>query len=128
MRERSLVVAIDLGAESGRVVHATMDGGQIDLEIAHRFPNGPLRIRDHLYWDILRLWGEIQAGLETSLSKNPASIGIDTWAVDFALLDAKGHMLSNPVHYRDARTEGMLERAFQRMPKAEIFEQTGIQF
>jgi rhamnulokinase len=128
MRERSLVVAIDLGAESGRIVHATLDGGQIGLEVSQRFPNGPLQVRDRIYWDILRLWGEIQAGLETSLSKNPASIGIDTWAVDFAFLDGKGHMLGNPVHYRDARTEGMLERAFQHMPRAEIFERTGIQF
>jgi rhamnulokinase len=128
MRERCLVVAIDLGAESGRVVDAMLDGGQISLEVCHRFPNGPLRVRDRLYWDILRLWGEIQAGLDSSLSRNPASIGIDTWAVDFALLDRGGHMLGNPVHYRDARTEGMLERAYQLLPRPQIFEHTGIQF
>jgi rhamnulokinase len=124
-------LAIDLGASSGRVLVGGWDGEHINLEELHRFPNDPVIIQGHQHWDVLRLWREIKAGItcyarqyETALS----GIGVDTWGVDFALLDAKGNLIGNPYHYRDARTDGMMELAFQRMPRQQIFEQTGNQF
>lgn len=128
MRASSTVLAVDLGAESGRVVAATLDGKHITLDVAHRFTNGPVQVRGTLYWDILRLWAEIQEGIAACADRHPASVGVDTWGVDFALLDRQGHLLGNPVHYRDSRTEGMLEIAFSLVPRAEIFRATGIQF
>jgi len=127
--------AVDLGAESGRVMLARFDGATLSLEEAHRFPNVPVRVPtpkgETLHWDILRLWGDIQHGL-TAAGKlaggSLAGIGVDTWGVDFGLLDGAGHLLGNPVHYRDGRTNGMLEIAYARVPRAEIFAQTGIQF
>ena len=103
------------------------DGG-LRLEELHRFPNNPVTVRGTLYWDILRLWREVQAGIAKGTSFQPASLGVDAWGVDFVLLDAQGDLLGNPVHYRDPRTAGMLERAFARVPKENIFAQTGIQF
>ncbi len=128
MRATSMVVAVDLGAESGRVVTATLDGQQVALEVCHRFPNNPVEVRGTLHWDILHLWREIQEGIGGCLERAPASIGVDAWGVDFGLLDRQGTLLGNPVHYRDARTEGMVERACRRVPREEIFAATGIQF
>jgi rhamnulokinase len=125
------LAAIDLGAESGRVMLARWDGTHLQLEEAHRFANRPVRVQATLHWDILRLWAEIKHGLSRCAEKagGPlASIGVDTWGVDFGLLDRQGHLLGNPVHYRDGRTTGMLERAFSRVPREQIFEHTGIQF
>lgn len=125
------LAAVDLGAESGRVMLARFDGTQLVLEEAHRFPNGPVRVRETLHWDILRLWAEIKRGLSLCAQKagGPlASMGVDAWGVDFGLLDRHGQLLGNPVHYRDARTTGMMERAFSYVPRDRIFEQTGIQF
>ena len=124
-------LAVDLGAESGRTIVGSLQGRHLSLAETHRFPNGPVRLPDGLHWDVLRLWSEIKTGIgisATKLNKSLASIGLDTWGVDFALLDAQGALLSNPFHYRDERTDGMLEEAFQRMPRAEIFANTGIQF
>ena len=124
-------LAFDLGAESGRAMLAEFDGERLRLSQVHRFPNGPVILPDGLHWDVLRLWSEIKHGLATILregGKNLASIGLDTWGVDFALLDQRGALVSNPYHYRDSRTDGMLEEAFRRVPREEIFEQTGIQF
>jgi len=123
--------AIDLGAESGRVMLSRFNGQALTLEEAHRFANTPVRVHDSLQWDVLRLWSDIKQGLAHSAQKvsGPlASLGVDTWAVDFGLLGRDGQLLGNPVHYRDSRTDGMLDAAFQRVPRAEIFEQTGIQF
>ncbi|GAB4480335.1 MAG: rhamnulokinase family protein [Anaerolineae bacterium] len=128
MRAASMVVAVDLGAESGRVVTAALDGQQVALEVCHRFPNVPVSVRGTLYWDILYLWREIQEGIGGCLSRRPAAIGVDAWGVDFGLLDRAGRLIGNPVHYRDARTEGMQEIAFSRVPRRAIFESTGIQF
>ena len=119
-------LAIDLGAESGRTIVGTLHDGQLTLVETHRFPNGPVRLNDGLHWDVLRLWSDIKAGI--GKSKGIASIGLDTWAVDFALLDSNNSMLGNPFHYRDARTDDMLAEAFQLMPRAEIFANSGIQF
>jgi rhamnulokinase len=124
-------LAVDIGAESGRTIVGSLNDGRLSLAETHRFPNGPVRLPDGLHWDVLRLWSEIKAGIGISsakFNKSLNSIGLDTWGVDFALLDSQGALLSNPFHYRDDRTDGMLEEAFQRMPRAEIFSNTGIQF
>lgn len=122
------IVAVDLGAESGRVVLATLHDGHISLEVVHRFPNVPVQVGETLYWDILSLWREIQSGIDACRDRSPLSIGVDTWGVDFGLLDRNGRLLGNPVHYRDARTEGMQQVAFSKVPRDVIFEATGIQF
>ena len=124
-------LAVDLGAESGRTIVGSLDGDRLALAETHRFPNGPVRLPDGLHWDVLRLWSEIKAGIGISsanFNRSLESIGLDTWGVDFALLDGQGALLSNPFHYRDERTDGMLEKAFERMSRAEIFANTGIQF
>lgn len=128
MRTTSTVVAVDLGAESGRIVSASLDSQQLTLEMCHRFPNKPVRVRGTLHWDILGLWRELQEGIGSCLGRRPASIGVDAWGVDFALLDARGKLLANPVHYRDARTDGMPEAAWAKVTRQEIFAATGIQF
>lgn len=122
------VLAIDLGAESGRVVAVHFDGGQMSQEELYRFPNTPVMLNGTLYWDFLRLWGDIKAGIEKGKALKPASMGVDAWGVDFGLLDSQDKLIGNPVHYRDARTTNMMEQAFTKVPKAEIFAQTGIQF
>jgi rhamnulokinase len=123
-----IVLAVDIGAESGRVMGVHFDGKQLALEELHRFPNTTVTLNDTLHWDFLRLWGDIQAGIEKGVALQPASIGVDTWGVDFGLLDNQGSLIGNPVHYRDKRTNHMMEHAFDKVPQAEIFSQTGIQF
>lgn len=120
------VIAIDLGASSGRVMDAAFDGAQLSLREAHRFPNTPVQTPTRLHWDVLRLWHEITQGIDAVAGA--ASIGLDCWGVDYALLDSAGELLANPVHYRDPRTDGAMEWVFQRMPRREIFARTGIQF
>jgi rhamnulokinase len=124
-------LVFDLGAESGRAVLGRYDGSLLALEDVHRFPNGPVRLGDSIYWDTLRLFSEIKQGISSAIRDHactPDSIGIDTWGVDFGLLDHRGELIGNPFHYRDRRCDGMLEAAFSRVPRAEIFERTGIQF
>ena len=123
-------LAIDLGAESGRLILGSLEGERLSLEEIHRFPNGPVRIHGHLHWDVLRMWSEILHGLRLAGRKTGglASLGVDTWGVDFGLLDDAGNLLGNPYHYRDNRTDGMLETAFERLSRQEIYRQTGIQF
>ena len=124
-------LAIDLGAESGRTIVGALDDGHLTLTETHRFANGPVQLQDGLHWDVLSLWSDIKAGIAASsmkFNKKIDGIGLDTWAVDFALLDRNGSLLSNPFHYRDTRTDGMLDEAFKRTPRADIFSNTGIQF
>ncbi len=124
-------LAIDLGAESGRVMAGLFDGSRVRLDELHRFPNGPVSIAETLRWDVLRLWSEIQTGLSIAAAKygnNIISLGVDTWGVDFVLLSKSCEILGQPYHYRDARTRGVMEQTFQRVPRAEIFFQTGLQF
>ncbi|MGH7971467.1 MAG: FGGY family carbohydrate kinase, partial [Limisphaerales bacterium] len=124
-------LAIDLGAESGRVMAGLWNGKSIRLEEVHRFPNGPVQLADSLRWDVVRLWAEIQNGLALAArkyGKSVVSVGADTWGVDFVLLTRNGEMLGQPYHYRDARTNGMMGKAFRKVPRAEIFAQTGLQF
>jgi rhamnulokinase len=124
-------LATDLGAESGRVMAGLWNGKTLRLEEVHRFPNGPIPLADSLRWDVLRLWAEIQNGLALAAKKygeSVVSVGADTWGVDFVLLNRQGEMLGHPYHYRDARTNGMMQKAFRKVSRAEIFAQTGLQF
>lgn len=122
--------AIDLGAESGRVVLGSVSDTRLELAEMHRFPNGPTRTIDSLHWDVLRLWNEMKAGVGKAARQAGGlrGVGIDTWGVDFGLLDKHDTLLGNPFHYRDARTNGILEKAFAIVPREEVFRQTGIQF
>jgi len=123
------LAAVDLGAESGRVLIGTFDGGRLALEDVHRFPNVPVTVGGTLHWDALRLLGDITAGLRRAgAAGEVASVAVDSWGVDFGLLDERGRLLANPVHYRDARTDGMVERACSVVPRDEIYGVTGIQF
>ena len=124
-------LAIDLGAESGRVMAGIFDGQHIRLEELHRFSNGPVNVADTLRWDLLRLWSQIQVGLQKAAARfgqDIVSVGVDTWGVDFVLLSKTGEMLGQPYHYRDARTRGVMEHTFQRVPRADVFASTGLQF
>lgn len=122
------VLAVDLGAESGRVAAVTYDGAGLRMEEIHRFANTPVTAGGTLYWDILRLWHEIQAGIAQGRARGAAAVGVDTWGVDFGLLDARGQLLGNPIHYRDRRTAGVYERVQERLGRETIFNATGIQF
>jgi len=131
MAQAKKFLAFDLGAESGRAVLGLLEEDRLRLEEVHRFPNGPVRVLDSLHWDVLRLFSEMKRGLRMCLQQfgpDLASIGLDTWGVDFALLDRDDRLIGNPYHYRDPRTDGMMEEAFRRVPREEIFERTGIQF
>ena len=124
------LLAFDLGAESGRGVLGLFDGQRLQLEVVHRFPNGAERTLDTLHWDVLRLHGEMLAGLRKCAAEHGPldGLGVDTWGVDFALL-GRGHtLLGNPRHYRDPHTETVMDEAFARVPRAEVFRQTGLQF
>lgn len=122
--------AVDLGAESGRVMVGNFDGKCLQLKEVHRFLNGGVRLRESLHWDVLRLWSEIKAGLSQAGGQPGGlrSIGLDTWGVDFGLLDSHDNLIGNPYHYRDARTNGMMEAVFEKVPRDEVYAQTGIQF
>ncbi|HYV37051.1 MAG TPA: rhamnulokinase family protein, partial [Gemmataceae bacterium] len=124
------LLAFDLGAESGRGIVGLFDGARLRLEVIHRFPNGPVRTLDALHWDVLRLHGDILAGLRKAAADfgGVDSVGIDTWGVDFALLGRGDTLLGNPRHYRDPHTETIMEEGFARMPRGELFRQTGNQF
>ena len=109
-------IAIDLGAESGRVMAGIWDGGRMTLEELHRFPNGGVAVGETLRWDVVRLWAEIQNGLTIAAKKFGnaiVSIGVDTWGVDFVLLTKNDEMLGLPYHYRDARTRGHRTKGFR---------------
>jgi len=125
------LLAFDLGAESGRAMLGRFDGQWLSLEQVHRFRNGPVRVFDSLYWNALGLFEHMKQGLAAGgrAAAGPlASIGIDTWGVDYALLGEDGALLENPHHYRDPRTNGVMEKLFAVVPRQEVFEATGIQF
>jgi rhamnulokinase len=124
-------LGVDLGAESGRVIAGLFDGQRIRLEELHRFPNGPVQVADTLRWDVLRLWAEIQSGLAKaaqSYGPSAVSVGVDTWGVDYVLLGKNNEMLGQPYNYRDPRTQGVMEAAFSRVSRSDIFAATGLQF
>ena len=122
-------LAADLGAESGRVMAGHFDGGRLSLSEVHRFDSRPVPLPDGLHTDVLRIFTEIQSGLAAAARSGAelGGVGIDTWGVDFALLDGGGRLLGNPYHYRNCIGSGILARALARVPRAEIFEATGIQ-
>ncbi len=122
------VLAADLGAESGRVMAVHFNGRRLRVEQLHRFLNPVTTVNGTLHWDLLHLWREILTGIEIGKAFDPASVGIDAWGVDFALLDSNGDLIGNPVNYRDPRTEGMMDAVFSKVDKSEVFAQTGIQF
>ncbi len=124
-------LAVDMGASSGRVLAGQLNGGRFELKEVHRFWNGPIRVHDRMYWDVLGLWKSVREGLQKAAEQwgdSVCSVGVDTWGVDFALLGPGDELLGNPRHYRDTRTVGGVERAFDTMPRAEIFAATGLQF
>ncbi|WP_240926421.1 rhamnulokinase family protein [Streptomyces sp. JB150] len=118
--------AVDLGASSGRVMVGRVGRHELELTEAHRFPNRPLRLPEGLRWDILGLYAGVLDGLRAAGPVDSA--GIDSWAVDYGLLDADGALLGNPAHYRDARTEGIAESVWATVPAAELYAATGIQY
>ena len=129
MKSVKQVLAFDFGASSGRAMRGSFDGEKLRLEEVHRFSNDPVVLGGTLYWDTLRHFYEIQQGIGKCWRSGGAdSIGIDTWGCDFGLLDAKGRLLESQVHYRDARTAGMIGRAAETVSKAEVYDTTGIQF
>lgn len=117
--------AIDLGAESGRVVVGRLDGEQVMLDVVHRFDNRPVRLPDGIHWNLMSLFGESLTGL--GCAGRVDGIGIDAWGVDYALLDGADRVLGLPFHYRDARTNGMIERAHGRVPREQLYASAGIQ-
>ena len=122
------VAAVDLGASGGRVMAGQVSDSGITVHEVHRFPNEPVAVGGTLYWDILRLHAEVRHGLAAAARRFAlAGVGIDSWGVDYGLLDASGALLGNPVHYRDARTEGVTARVHAAVPAAELYAVTGIQ-
>lgn len=131
MAQTGKVLAFDFGASSGRAMLFTFDGEKLSIEEMHRFSNDPVMVNGSYHWDILRLFFEIKKGISKTINaghKDIEAIGIDTWGVDYGLFDENGKLLGNPYHYRDGRTDGMIELADQKVGKKYIFEQTGIQF
>lgn len=123
------VLAFDFGASSGRAILGTLCNGKITMEEVHRFSNDPVIINGTMYWDTLRQFFEIKQGIIKAKQKGGfESIGIDTWGVDFGLLDEHGVLLENAIHYRDDRTTGMIDAVFQEVPKEQVYAITGNQF
>jgi rhamnulokinase len=123
-------LAFDLGATSGRAILGRLDSGLIRLEELHRFPNDPVLYNGELHWDAPRLWFEMRRALDIARrqAERIDSIGVDTWGVDYALLGEGGSLLENPYHYRDARTDNMVDEVIGKVTAERIYDQTGIQF
>ena len=129
MKKDVKVLALDFGASSGRAIIGSFDGEKISLKEIHRFTNDPVILLDTMYWDVLRLFHDIKIGLIKAKQEGEIkSLGIDTWGVDFGLLNKDGKLLENPVHYRDARTKGMMEKVFAKLDKDTVYSITGNQF
>ena len=122
------IAAIDLGASSGRVITAQVGEGQLEITEVHRFPNRPVRVNGTLYWDILGLYRDILDGLHRIDSRSLDSVGIDSWAVDYGLIDKEGRLLSTPIHYRDDRTKAVIDRVHDRVAAQRLYEINGLQF
>lgn len=127
------VVAVDLGASTGRVLRAALEGGRLEIEECSRFPNGPVRVPvdgvDDFEWDIFALWTGIRSGLAEAARRGPVdAIGIDTWAVDYGMLDADGRLVGNPASYRSARTEEATRRVFDEIDADDLYSLNGLQF
>jgi len=125
----AVMAAADLGASGGRVMAGRVRSGLLEVREAHRFPNTPVMAGGTLHWDILSLYRGVLEGLGAAAAQagGLASVGIDSWGVDYGLLDSSGALLGNPVHYRDRRTDGAVERVLARIPAGELYAATGIQ-
>ena len=123
-------VALDLGAESGRSILGTLRGEQLTVEELFRFPNQMKHVADHLCWDMDGLLASIKEGLRCSARSGvrPESVAVDAWGVDFGFLQSDGTLLEFPYSYRDHRTDGMMEKFFELIPRPRVYELTGIQF
>ncbi|MFS0865824.1 rhamnulokinase family protein [Microbacterium sp. 179-B 1A2 NHS] len=123
------VAAVDLGATSGRVIVGTVGPDRLDTTTVARFPNDPVRLADGLHWNLVGMYGAVLGGLRDALRQTPgiASIGVDSWAVDYGLL-TRSRLLGEPFHYRDERTARGVESVHERMPHAELFGRNGLQF
>ncbi len=131
MKNSKICLAADLGAGSGRVLAGRYDGDRIELTEISRFANNPVQLANGWHWQFETLFGEIEAGIRKAVAAHGdevVSVGVDTWGVDYGLLDASGSLLGPPFQYRDSRTDGMQEHAFSLMPRDEIYQRTGIQF
>ena len=128
--EKLHLLGFDFGASSGRAMLGVYDGETLRIEELHRFSNDPVMLNGRFVWDVQRLFFEMKAALLKAVKAGIRldGIGIDTWGVDYGLLDKNGQLLGIPVNYRDARTDGMMEEAFKTVPKEEIFEATGLAF
>jgi rhamnulokinase len=122
--------AVDLGAASGRVMLARVGPSRLDVVEAHRFPNVPAGLPDGLHWDALRLYRDVLDGLAAAAGNGEriASVGVDSWGVDYGLLEPSGALLGNPYHYRDGRTDGVADQVHARIPQADLYRVTGVQF
>jgi rhamnulokinase len=127
-KSRKPYLAFDLGAESGRAILAHLHCGVLTTQEIRRFKNEPVEYGGSLHWDVARLWWEVQQALSGLKEMQLAGIGVDAWGVDYALLGERGELLQNPYHYRDARTAGVMQEVFRKVPKEEIYWATGIQF
>jgi rhamnulokinase len=124
-------LAFDLGAESGRAVLGTLEGRTLVLHEVRRFPNAPLSLAGHIHWNVYALFDEMKAAMReaaAAIGGRPTSLGVDTWGVDFGLLAKDGSLLGLPFCYRDHRNAGAMEEYFKIVPRAELYEATGIQF
>jgi len=124
-------LAFDLGAESGRAISGVLSGSSLAVEELHRFPNNPIREGSSIYWDTDRLWQEIRRGMDVAVRERKLTldgIGVDTWGVDFAMIDADGKLVGRPRHYRDPRNQSAMAKVFEFVPREDVFEYTGIQF
>jgi rhamnulokinase len=131
LNSRKICLAVDLGAGSGRVMAGIYDGTRLEISEVNRFPNDPVKKAESWHWDLDRLFASIKQGIALAIKQYGnavVSVGVDTWGVDYGLLDAQGKLLVVPFQYRDKRTQGMQEEACRRMPGREIYERTGIQF
>ncbi|KQR08410.1 rhamnulokinase family protein [Cellulomonas sp. Leaf334] len=125
----SAFAAVDLGASSGRVIVGNVDDGRVALHEVNRFPNGPVQVAGALHWDVLGLYRGVLDGLRAAGREAGvlSGVGIDSWAVDYGLLDGDGALVGNPFHYRDGRTDGVPEKVFTTVPAAELYARTGLQ-
>ena len=120
-------LAVDLGAESGRAMLGRLRGGMLDVSEVHRFQNQPHRVDGSLRWNAMQLWSDVRRALDASSAQPLDSVGVDTWGVDYALLDQEGQLIEDPYHYRDSRTAGAMEQLFARVGRERIYATTGIQ-
>ncbi len=131
MSDMKQYIAVDLGAESGRVMLGTISNEKLKLEEIHRFGNGPVKQDGSLRWDFGKLFSNIKAGIAKAVKAaggQVCGIGVDSWGVDYGLIDENGELIENPYHYRDSRTDEMMEKAFDVMGKRDVYDNTGIQF